>query len=227
MPLEGNRMSSDKSSTPARYVHPQDPAGHLKPGDSLMVDGLDWSWAFVWYKDIVGFPGYKAGSDGSIWSCLKRVFEGRGCYSILSDCWRRLTPTITKGYEIVHLCRNTKVHTRRVHILVLEAFSGFRPEGMLCLHWDDNRVNNRIENLRWGTLLDNASDSIRNGRQPRGEKSPRAKLTEDQVREIRHRASNEGISGKMLASQYGMGHSTVLGIVNGQSWGHLLGDEST
>lgn len=52
---------------------------------------------------------------------------------------------------------------RKVHHLVLEAFVGPRPEGMECLHWDDNPSNNRLENLRWGTHSENTMDSIRNG----------------------------------------------------------------
>lgn len=63
----------------------------------------------------------------------------------------------------VMLCRDGISVTPRVHILVLEAFVGPRPDGMWGLHWDDDPWNNRLDNLRWGTPTDNAQDAIRNG----------------------------------------------------------------
>lgn len=29
----------------------------------------------VEYRDIEGFPGYRIGSDGTVWSCWKRVYS--------------------------------------------------------------------------------------------------------------------------------------------------------
>jgi len=55
---------------------------------------------------------------------------------------------------------------RYVHILVLEAFVGLRPEGLQGLHHDDDPQNNNIENLRWGTPSENGLDASRNGRLP-------------------------------------------------------------
>jgi hypothetical protein len=46
--------------------------------------------------------------------------------------------------------------------LVLEAFVGPRPYGMLSLHFDDNPKNNSAKNLRWGSPRDNALDHQRN-----------------------------------------------------------------
>lgn len=54
--------------------------------------------------------------------------------------------------------------TRSVHQLVLEAFMGPRPPGKEALHWDDDRTNNQLSNLRWGTRSENLHDLIRNGR---------------------------------------------------------------
>ena len=53
---------------------------------------------------------------------------------------------------------------RKVHHLVAEAFIGPRPEGLLCLHRDDDKFNNTPENLYWGTQSQNLKDCIRNGR---------------------------------------------------------------
>ena len=52
-----------------------------------------------------------------------------------------------------------------LHHLVLEAFVGPRPEGMIGLHHDDDPNNNNVTNLRWGTYQDNADDRKRNAKE--------------------------------------------------------------
>lgn len=49
--------------------------------------------------------------------------------------------------------------------LVLEAFVGPMPVGCrVARHLNDDRTNNRPENLAWGTDADNVKDAVRNGR---------------------------------------------------------------
>jgi hypothetical protein len=43
----------------------------------------------------------------------------------------------------------------KVHQLVCEAFHGPCPAGLETLHEDENGLNNRPENLRWGTRKEN------------------------------------------------------------------------
>lgn len=52
----------------------------------------------VEYRDVEGFPGYKVGNDGSVWSSLVRTARKgrrRGFSYALSDNWRKLR--LTKG----------------------------------------------------------------------------------------------------------------------------------
>ena len=53
--------------------------------------------------------------------------------------------------------------TAALHGLVLEAFQGPRPEGLVARHLDDNPLNNTVENLVWGTQSENVLDAVRNG----------------------------------------------------------------
>jgi hypothetical protein len=53
--------------------------------------------------------------------------------------------------------------THRVHRLVLEAFVGPCPPGLMGCHGNGNPADNRLENLRWDTAKGNAADSIRHG----------------------------------------------------------------
>jgi hypothetical protein len=72
-------------------------------------------------------------------------------------------PVNRNGHLEVHLCRDGVVSRRLVHHLVLVAFVGPRPEGLIGLHWDDDPTNNHVCNLRWGTYSDNGFDCTRNG----------------------------------------------------------------
>ena len=67
------------------------------------------------------------------------------------------------GYPVIQLCRDGVNVKKYVHALMLEAFVGPRPDGMETLHWDDNRQNPSLGNLRFGSSADNKRDAVRNG----------------------------------------------------------------
>lgn len=58
-----------------------------------------------------------------------------------------------------------------------------------------------------------------------GEKSRTAVLTEAQVMEIRRKYLPGIVGTKQLAKEYGVGHTTIAGIVAGKTWQHIpMGD---
>jgi len=67
------------------------------------------------------------------------------------------------GYRRLTLSRNGVHTSRSVHQLVLEAFVGPRPDGMVTRHLNDVPYDNRLENLTWGTRAENEDDKRRNG----------------------------------------------------------------
>lgn len=114
----------------------------------------------VEYRDIPGFPNYRAGSDGTIWTRYRR---GRR----KPFGWKLRKPTINKRLGYLMLWMIHSDGNRRqcyVHHLILFAFVGPKPDGMECLHGDDNRTNNRISNLEWGTRMKNVHQMIDRGR---------------------------------------------------------------
>src|SRR5215469_11602400 len=93
------------------------------------------------YRDIPGYPGYRVGSDGSVWS--QRNFHGG-----VGGPWRLLRPRPNASEHLrVTLSTPTVTRDRFVHILVLEAFVGPCPSGMECCHGDGNPKNNNLSNL--------------------------------------------------------------------------------
>jgi hypothetical protein len=107
--------------------------------------------------------------------------------------------------------------------LVLEAFVRPPSDGEIARHLDDNKRNQSLENLAWGTSQDNSDDAVRNLRYLRGSSQPCSKLTEDQVREIRreykYRSADNNLY--MLAKKYNVTSSNILFIINCKSWTHV------
>jgi len=108
-----------------------------------------------------------------------------------------------------------------VHRAVLEAFDRLPLAGELGRHLDGNPKNNRSENLAWGTALDNMRDKKSHGRQSHGENHPPAKLTENDVREIRRIIGT--VSLRKIAAKYGVSHTAVRRAGLGIKWKHLTG----
>lgn len=95
--------------------------------------------------------------------------------------------------------------SRTVHSLVMLAFVGPPPDGMEICHGDGDPANNHLSNLRYDTRAENCMDEYRLNR------SHRAKLTDDQIREIRKKA-DEGARTIDLAAQYGVLPTTISAV---------------
>jgi len=63
------------------------------------------------------------------------------------------------GYRFFHLKRNNKNKNYRFHCLVAKAFIGERPEGLVIDHINRNKLDNRVENLRYITQKQNSINS--------------------------------------------------------------------
>jgi hypothetical protein len=75
------------------------------------------------------------------------------------------------------------------------------------------------KHIRWATKQENSDDMIAHGTRQRGEATPAAKLTANQVREIRTLASS--MTQMDLAARYGVGREAISKIVTGRRWAWL------
>jgi hypothetical protein len=108
-----------------------------------------------------------------------------------------------------------------IHVWVWEQINGPVPKGLEVCHHCDNRFCFRYDHLFLGTRGDNARDAAAKGRikPPTGEQHYAARLTEQQVIEIR---SRRGETRKVLAAAYGVSEQTVGDVLLGRTWKHLL-----
>lgn len=162
------------------------------------------------YREFPELPGYRIGSDGSVWSRWQP--GGQGKPSKIGSEWRRLNTSIDEaGRPRVCLKGSQKY---RVCRLVLIAFVGDMP-GMEACHIDGNPSNNNLANLRWGTAKENAADRRNHGRDRLGESHHNAKLTSEDVAT----AKNLRVSGmtlKEIGIRLGVSTAQIHNIVSGK-----------
>lgn len=144
------------------HLTASDPPIWYKQKRGLAVDATQEEW-----RPVVGYEGYYEVSNlGRVKSVERRIPASRGSgYRTMRGRILR-QGTHSGGYGMVYLCVHGKKLNQHVHLLVLTAFRGPRPAGMVCCHNDGDPTNNRLDNLRWGTQADNLRDQVRHGRHP-------------------------------------------------------------
>lgn len=169
-------------------------------------------------KTIKGYEGiYSVTQDGRIWSHPRSWVRTNGSPSHTKGSW--LKNSLAKnGYKVVSLYKDFKPDKRYVHRLVAEAFL----PRLEVNHKNGIKTDNRLENLEWMTTSQNVlhAKQVLKVYAPKGEKSPQAKLTENDVREIK-KLKKEGKTMQELATQFGVCTSGISRIVNRQLWSHV------
>lgn len=127
------------------------------------------------------------------------------------------------GYRVISLNRGGKGTVQYVHGMVAETFLGKRPDGACVRHLNGDKLNNKVSNLRWGTVKENADDRWMHGTMIYGEGSSRAKLTAVEVLEIRE-LGRRGMTKVAIAKRFGVDRRHVGNILAGNDWKWLQDD---
>jgi len=128
-------------------------------------------------------------------------------------------PTETNGYGTSR--RGGRLV--RAHRVSYEEHVGPIPTGMYVCHRCDVRACVNPEHLFLGTHLDNMRDATEKGRMgsPKGEASSSAKLTTNDVLQIRAMYAAGSTSQRALARRFGVVQVTIKDIVKRRTWTHV------
>lgn len=133
-----------------------------------------------------------------------------------------LRPKICKtGYQMVTLSKNSKLKYFLVHRLVLFHFDRAPKQGEECRHKDGNKLNNNILNLEWGTHKENIKDRTKHGKAAIGVKNGMAKLTEEQVKDIRQMYKTGRYTHRDLSTLFNINRKGIYQILNNFIWKHI------
>lgn len=171
------------------------------------------------WRDVAGYEGlYQISNYGNVKSVARADTVGRKRKE------RLLTQTNSSwGYKCVKLCNGETQKTVRVHRLVADAFIP-NPDHHPCVnHKDEDKNNNRADNLEWCSWRYNAIyghrlDSVS------GENYTKSKLSKDQV--IRMKESYipyDPVYGvTALAKEFGVSLTTARRVIHGETHKKIL-----
>lgn len=178
----------------------------------------------TWKPDaLTGMRGYWVSSLGRVWreeTITKTIRSGRPFANRKPA--KLITQSVDRaGYHSILATDQGKKKRILIHRMVCAAFNGMPPEGLnYAAHKDGTRNNNVPDNIRWTTQKDNMADKKTHGTHQCGVKHGMAKVTEDQVREIRRRCAN-GESQRIVGLDYGLTQTGVSRIVLRDKWQHI------
>lgn len=144
-----------------------------------------------------------------------------------ADYWEEVTqfivkPKHTPAYYKCRVTQDGKSKLVSVHRFMLECWVGIRSRKEVVRHLDGNSLHNELSNLKYGTVKENVEDAFRHGGSyAAGTKNCKAKLSEDDVRSIRHRYDG-GEPVRSLAKDWPqVCKETISSIGRRTTWTHI------
>lgn len=133
----------------------------------------------------------------------------------VKGCWLWTGPLSRKGYGRARLDRKHQP----IHRISWQLFRGEIPDNLHVLHRCDVPSCANPEHLFLGTNQDNIDDKMAKRRHRHGDGHHNAKLTAEQIPEIR------GLRGKLsqrkIAKLFGVAQHTIAQIQLGKGWYHI------
>lgn len=179
----------------------------------------DMNKNIIW-KPIAGFEkSYLISNTGLVKGLERRIPHGVKGYTRIQK-ERYLKPALNGyGYLFVVLSIEGKHFNKRVHQLVADAFIKKCSDGMQVNHKDGIKTNNLPENLEYVTPKENTLHSIDVlGHYRHGKYHWKAKLTEEQVKEMRVLYKTGRYTQVELAKKYNIHRGQLSKICNYTSW---------
>ena len=139
------------------------------------------------------------------------------------DCWEWRGARKKSGYGNVRIDGIYRVS----HRVAFELANGDIPDGYLVCHICDNPPCCNPTHLMLGVPKSNAADMLIKNRQKRpeyaarGERNANAKLTSQDVAEIRRRYQEKEANQYQLAEAFGVSQASIGAIIRRKTWRHV------
>ncbi|MFC1744841.1 NUMOD4 domain-containing protein [Candidatus Riflebacteria bacterium] len=175
----------------------------------------------IW-RSIKGYKGYYEVSNFGRVRSVERFITYR-------DGRKRTYPGVllkiqldAYGYLMVGLRKGGKSTPKKIHRLVLSTFGDGNPLNKPCVnHKDGNKANNHIDNLEWVTPLENTQHAAEMGLIPVGEDVWNAKLTANNVKQIRKLLCEGTNTDVEIAKMFGVTDNVIYQIRHQETWKHV------
>lgn len=167
------------------------------------------------WRDVVGYElRYQVSSFGNVRSKDFQYINYKGNERTYIGKMMKVQHT-DNGYMSIRLVGET-TKTLSVHRLVAKAFILNVDNLKVVHHKDNNRHNNRVDNLEWSTYSNNAKQGHLTGSM-KYYGDNQSKLTEEKVLLMRQRR-REGETVVTLSEFFGVGIGTVSNVCNYKTW---------
>ena len=170
---------------------------------------------------VRGYEGrYEVHPDGAVRSLERTVRKSNGTLAPVRG--KTLVPSAGfRGHMRVRLVNRAGALWVSLSRTVCRAFHGEPPfPGAVAMHVRSDVTNNRSDNLKWGSTLENQRQRAADGTDNRGERNASAVLTSDDVTEIRRRRRN-GEKLATLSADFRVSKTQISHVARGASWGHV------
>ena len=157
---------------------------------------------FKWKE--TGIEGYLISDNGKIWSKKRHRLINTGIN--------------TPGYVYANLRVNNKTKNFAVSRLVYSVFKSAIPDNLIVDHINENKLDNRIQNLR---ILSRRENSLASKNEMKKRNKHGFKLNEKNVGEIKWLFEKSKMKKKEIAEIYNISLSHLYEIGGGNKWGHI------
>ena len=147
-----------------------------------------------------------------------KVYGTRGPGGVPYKEPKELKGTDVKGYRVVSIRNGTTKLQCRVHRIIWIAANGVIPEGYCIDHINNNKADNRLQNLQLLTPEQNSSKAKNDGLYLNGLDNKATKLDPDLKDEIAFLYNYSEITQRQLAEVYGISKSRINQIIKEVGW---------